>query len=106
MKRAVGHVCDEQRALHSATHGARVHHDLVERDGHSVAVAEHGVADAIADENDVNARFVNDACHRVIVSGQTDETFIALLARAQGRRSHFLRTLRFEISHLFFSPNR
>ena len=99
MKRAVGHVCDEQSALHSTTHGACVHDDLVERDRHGVAVTHQRVADTVAAENDVNTGFVHDARHRVIVSRQADETFSTFLARAQTRRSHFLRTLRFEISH-------
>jgi hypothetical protein len=80
-------------------HGARVRQYLFERDGDCVAVAEDDVADAVADENHVNARFVNDARGRVIVSGQADEALSPFFARTQTGRCHLFRAFGFEIGH-------
>jgi hypothetical protein len=62
-------------------------------------VAEHDVPQGVADEDDVGAGLVHDACGRVVVGGQADQLLAALLALADGGHGHLLRALLFEIDH-------
>ena len=78
MKRSIRHVGDQQRALHRASHGLQMNQYLVERDGHGVAVSQHDIAQTVADEDDVDSCFIDDARGRVIVSCQTNQSFAAL----------------------------
>ena len=94
MKRPVGHVGDQQRALHAAAHGLYVNQNLVQRDRHRVAVTEHDIAQTVADQNDIDSRFIDDARGGIIVRGQANQTLAAFLAGFQRRRGDFFGTLR------------
>jgi hypothetical protein len=78
VERSIRHIRDQQSALHGASHGLQMDQNLVERDGHRVAVSQHDIAETVADENHVNSGFVDDPGGRVIVRCQTNETFAAL----------------------------
>src|SRR5262249_48957360 len=64
---SVRHVGDEQRALHGASHGLQVNQNFFERYGDGVAVTQDHVSQAIANENDVDTCFINQACGRIVV---------------------------------------
>ena len=59
--------------------------NLIERYRHRVAVAQHHIAEAVAHENDVDARFINNAGRGKVVSGQTNQSLAALFACFQRR---------------------
>ena len=58
---------DPPRAAH---HGLRVVEHLVHRDAHGLLVAEHDHAQRVADEDQRDARLVDDARGRVVVGGE------------------------------------
>jgi hypothetical protein len=80
VKRSVWHVGDQQRPLHAAAHRFHVHQDLLERHRYRVAITEHYIPEAIANQDDVNARLVNDSSRGVIVGSQTNQPLTAFLA--------------------------
>ncbi len=75
---SVRHVCDEQSSLHSAAHRFQMDENLLECHRHGVAVSEDDVAEAVADQDDVDSGFINNASGRVIVGCQTNESFATL----------------------------
>ena len=80
-------VADHQRGLQAAADGAREHEDLVHRDRHRVAVAEDVVGGGVADEDDVDARVLDDRGARVVVRGDHDDRLAqgALLGELEER---------------------
>ena len=66
-------VADEQRRAQPAVDGGREHQQLLDRHRDGVAVAEHVVGRAVADEDDVDAGRLGDAGARVVVRGDHDD---------------------------------
>ena len=64
-----GHVADDVGTLHAAHDGLGVDEHLVHRDGHGVLVAQLDHAEAVADQDDVDARLVDDQALGVRVGG-------------------------------------
>ncbi len=80
VKRSVRHIGDEQRALHGASNGFQVNQDLFECHRNGVAVSEHDISEAVADQNHVDSGFVENSCRRIVVSCQTNQALAALFA--------------------------
>ena len=100
VKRTVGHVGHQQRTLDGAAHGLQVDQNFFERHRHRIAITEHDIPKAVADENDVYAGFIHDSSGWVIVGRQTDQPLASLFADLQRRRIYFFGTLRLEIRHI------
>jgi len=69
----VGHVADQPAVGRAATHGLCVADHVVHRDGQGRLVAQHGHAQAVAHEDDVNAGLFDQRRHRVVVAGNHGE---------------------------------
>src|SRR5687767_8608899 len=106
VKCSVRHVGDEQRALHGATYGLQVDQDLFESHRHGVAVSEHDIPQAVADKYDVDSSFIDYACSRIVVSGQTNQSLASLFAGSQRRGTNLLWTFRLQVRHVsaLFTP--
>src|SRR5205807_153529 len=81
VKRSIRHVGYQQSAFYAATHGFDVDQNLFKRNRHGVAVTEHDVAETVADQDDIDTRFIDYARGRIIVSSQTNQ---ALATRFTG----------------------
>ena len=57
----------------AATHGGGVADHVIHRHGQGGIEAEHGHAQAVADEDDVDAGLLDEIGHRVVVAGDHGE---------------------------------
>ena len=73
VKRSVRHVGYQQRALYAPTHGFDVNQNLFKRHRHGITVTEHDVAETVADQDDIDACFIDYARGRIIVGSQTNQ---------------------------------
>ena len=80
-----GHVADDERASRAAHDGARVVEHLGHRDAHGGLVAEHDLAERVADEDHRDAGLVHDAGGRVVVGGQDGDALPVGVHRARCR---------------------
>src|SRR5579862_1927277 len=74
------HVGDDVRARRTAGNGLRMMHDLIDRYRRRFVVAQYHVSDAIADQNDVDARVFDELTERSVVSGRDRENGLAFAA--------------------------
>src|SRR5688572_14113372 len=103
MKRSVRHVGDKQRTLHGAADGFQMNKNFIQCHRYSVAVTEHHISQAVADEYYVDSGLVDDARRRIIVSCKTNQPFASLFAGSQRRGTNLLRTFRLQIRHFQLS---
>src|SRR5438270_11620411 len=73
------HVSYDQRTLHSPGNRASVMHHLIEHHLRRVFVTQHNHSDRIADQDDVEAAFIEQTRRRIIVSSQRGDAFSASL---------------------------
>ena len=83
---AEGHVGHDVRARRSARDGLRVVDHAFQRDRRRFVEAENDVADAIADENDVDAGALDELAERRVVRGRDRKERLALAAFDRSRR--------------------
>ena len=69
----VGHVADEPAVGGAAAHGGGVADHVVHRDRQGGVEAEHGHAEAVANEDDVDAGLLDQVGHGVVVAGDHGE---------------------------------
>ena len=74
-----GHVGHDEGVLRAADDRPRVVEHVVERHGERGVVAEHDVAEAVANEDDGDACLVHEPGHRVVVGGHADDGLARLL---------------------------
>ena len=80
---------DDKRATDGAAHGARVVQHLVHGDGQRVFVAEHDHGEGVADEDEVDAGFVDQAGGGVVVGGERGDGLALALHFCQRRNGNF-----------------
>jgi hypothetical protein len=78
------HVADDHRAPTGAGDEPRVVDHLVERHRQRGLVALHHIAEAVADQDQVDPGLVEDAREREVVGGQHRASLAALFARGEG----------------------
>ena len=83
---AEGHICDDQRATDGAADGAGVVEHLVHGDGEGVFMAEDDHGERVADEEQVDSSFVDQAGAGVVVGGERGDGLA--LALHFGERGH------------------
>ena len=76
--------------LRAAFDGGRVDDHLVHGDGHGGVVAQHHHAQRIADENQIDAGFVDGQRAGIIIGGDHRDGFAALFLGVQGGDGDFL----------------
>src|SRR4051812_41895267 len=77
--RAVWHVGEKKGILHTTTGGASVVKHLVDSDGERVVISEHSLSERVAYQHDIDARFINQACSGIVVSGEAADRFAVKL---------------------------
>ena len=82
---AEGHVGHDQSATHGAANGARVVEHLVDGDGKRIFVAENDHGQRVADENEIDAGFVDEARSGVVVCGERGDGLALALHFAERR---------------------
>jgi hypothetical protein len=90
---AVGHVGDQECVLHSPARGSGVVQHLIDRDRKRVFISEHGLGERVADEDHVDAGFVNQTRAGIIVRSQTGDWFVMKLFVLQGSNGNFVARL-------------
>jgi len=85
VKRAEGHVRDDESATGSATNGANVVQHFVERDGKSVVISEDDHAERIADEKNVDASFVEKTRGGIVVCSEAGDSLRLIFEFAYGK---------------------
>src|SRR5689334_8432782 len=73
------HVSHNQRTLYPAGNRASMMHHLVEHHLRGVFVTQYNHSDRIADQDDVEAAFIEQTRRRIIVSSQRGDAFSASL---------------------------
>ena len=82
--RTVGHVGDEKSVLHAAADGFHMVQHLVHGDGERVFVSKHGLGQRIADQDHLDASFIDQARRRVVVGCQAGNGLVLKLQVPQG----------------------
>jgi len=103
VKSSIRHVCNQQRALDRSSHGFQMNQYFIQRYRHGIAVTQNHIAQTVADQNDVDACFVDDPSGWIIVRCQTNEAFAALFTCAQRRCTDLFRSFRFQVRHFQLS---
>ncbi len=75
MIRPVGHVSQQQRALHAAAHRLHMVQHLVHSDRERVVVTKNGLGERVADQNHLDAGFIHQARGGVVVGGEAGNGF-------------------------------
>ena len=83
------HIADDVRKLRAAFDGGRVDDHLVHRDGHGGVIAQHHHAQRIADEDQIDAGFVDGERAGIVVGGDHGDGFAALFLGVQGGDGNF-----------------
>ena len=83
------HVCYYKSSADGATHSARVVQHLVYGDGEGVFVAQHDHGEGVANEDEVDAGFVDKARCRVVVCGERGDGLALALHFCQRRNGNF-----------------
>ena len=86
---AEGHVGDDQGAMDGAANGAGVVKHFVHGDGEGVFMAEDDHGKRVADEQQVDAGFVDEAGAGVVVGGERGDGFALALHFAEGGHGDF-----------------
>src|SRR5580698_624244 len=71
-------------------YGARVMQHFVNRDRKRVFVAQHGLGERVADQDDVDRGVIHQACSSVVVGGQTSNGLMLEFLFAKRSNSDFL----------------
>lgn len=106
---AEGHVDDEEGVADCAADCAGVMEHLVHGDGEGGVVAEGDHGEGVADEDEVDACFVDESRGGVVVCGEGGDGLVRALAVEEGLRGDFLRGgftrggTRLGDAHLLFS---
>ena len=82
VKRSVWHVRDQQSPLHRTANGLNMREHFIQSHRHRVAVAQHDIAQTVANQNDINTSLVHQAGCRIVIGRQTDKTFASFFAGA------------------------
>jgi len=75
-----GHVDDDERARHTATDGGGVVDHVIQRHRQCRGVSHHGGSNRIADENRVDAGFIDESPEQRIVRSHDDDLLALALA--------------------------
>ena len=87
-----GHVDDHKGVFGTPAYSLTVVYHVVNGHGERVVVAQHHVAERVADQNHVYPCLVDGACRVIIVCREhTDDTLSLLLQEVIGSMFHFLR---------------
>jgi hypothetical protein len=87
---AEGHVADQQRVLEAAADGARHHQHLLHADRRGGVVAEDDHRGGVSDQDDVDARLVDDLRRGVVISGDHHDPLAGALHLRDPRQSHLV----------------
>ena len=103
---AEGHVGDDEGAADGAANGAGVVQHLVHGDGEGVVVAEDDHGERVADEEEVDAGFVDQARAGVVVGGERGDGFALALHFAKGGHGDFCAEERRDARDLAARPGK
>ena len=86
----VGHVDDQQGVLHAAPHRPRMVQHFVHGDGEGIFVAEHGLRQGIAHQDNVDPSFVHQTRSGIVVGRNAGDGFVTKLFPPQDCGGNFL----------------
>ena len=86
---AIRHVGNHDRPLDGPPHCTRVMEHFVDGDGEGAVETHHDHGQRVADENQIDARFIDDTSGRVVVGGQGRNRLAMTLLFLQMGKSDF-----------------